>query len=105
MGLGRAAASSSPLPVMGSVCEALARPDEGEALTGRDDHDLSRQPASSGLRSRQPIQSKPNLSQSLGLFYELVVIGHFSCLGKEAKRKISLFYTGLTVTAFVAGNM
>lgn len=32
------------MPVMGSVCEALAGPDEGEALTGRDDHDLSRQP-------------------------------------------------------------
>ena len=30
---------------MGSVCEALAGPDEGETLTGRDDHDLSRQPA------------------------------------------------------------
>lgn len=33
------------MPMMGSVCEALARPDEEEALTGRDDHDLSRQPA------------------------------------------------------------
>ncbi|CAJ1077541.1 Hypothetical predicted protein, partial [Xyrichtys novacula] len=28
---------------MGSVCEALVRPDEGEALTGPDDRDLSRQ--------------------------------------------------------------
>lgn len=27
----------------GSVCEALARPDEGEALTRQDDHDISRQ--------------------------------------------------------------
>lgn len=29
---------------MGSVFEALAGPDEGEALTGLDGHDLSRQP-------------------------------------------------------------
>ncbi len=28
---------------MGSVSEALARPDEGEALICQDDHDISRQ--------------------------------------------------------------
>lgn len=31
------------------MCEALAGPDEGEALTGQDGRDLSRQPARQGI--------------------------------------------------------
>lgn len=57
---------------MGSVCEALVGPDEDEALTGRDDRDLSRQPARQRIKvtSAHP---EPTKSGRLGLFCGLVV--------------------------------
>lgn len=50
--------------MMGSVCKALAGPDEGEALTGRDDHDLSRQPARQRIEVTSAITETTKLNAS-----------------------------------------
>lgn len=70
---------------MGSMCEALAGPGDGEALTGRDDHDLSRQPARQRIEvtSARPEQTKVKAA-GWASFCGLVVSGLLSSLTVKA---------------------